>query len=278
MIGADFEGATLAADAFDGSSPPDSTSPVSETSIDVPFDAQAGELLFWVASDRGVVDGGPLDGGTDGAVLVPKWQDQSGRGRDLTQTFIAKQPLLVPAVQNGLPAMRFDRARSTCYASAWLGPSRLEGTTAFVVARGSPSSLLRFQGPNPDYFIFPWNARYYDLDASPDFFFIVSAGSDSNKVRVPFDEREWTLAVARLEVGKIAGMQVFKNGALLESVSIFADGGPSPDGFQVGCAPGQLGEFSNADVAEIMIYGTALTDPDRVAVEAYLKAKWALAF
>jgi hypothetical protein len=37
---------------------------------------------------------------------------------------------------------------------------------------------------------------------------------------------------------------------------------------------GQAALPLNGDIAEILIYSTALADADRTAVEAYLNAKW----
>src|SRR6478672_2791655 len=73
LIGAEFDGARLGSDA--GAAATDAgegsdvaTSPGPDAALDgastsSEFDAQAGDLVFWVAADRGVVDGGPPEGG-----------------------------------------------------------------------------------------------------------------------------------------------------------------------------------------------------------------------
>lgn len=291
LIGAGFDDAKLADDAgfvsVDGaplegdSSNGGDGSVVQDNDGGLGFDAQSpGSLLFWVSADRGVGDGGALSASGSDASLVPRWSDLSGNGHDLVQPVALQQPTWVEdAAPNGLPAMHFDRSRFTCFGSTWLGSPGNTGSTVFIVAKGEPSSMVRFQGSGPGYFIFPWNSHSSDVDASPSYFFLVTTGVQSGQIRAGDDDLDrWTLKVARLEVGKLGGMQTFRNGELLESTTLEGDAMPVSDGFQVGCAPGQTSELAQGDVAEIMVYGSALSNPERQAVEGYLKAKWGLVY
>jgi len=284
LIGAGFDGAHATDDA--------SAAPITEASIDLDafeptidgsgdehedesFDAMApGNLVFWVAADRGVAAGSLPEGGDGAASFAAAWNDLSGKAHDLGQAFLAKQPLLVQGARNGLPAVRFERSRSTCYGSTWLGRLDGKGATALYVAKGEPISLLRLQGPAPTYLVFPWNARWAEPDAAPDPTFLIATNAETSRVRLSFEPDKWTIASARVELGKIGGMQVWQNGKLAESSSVIGDAMPDPEGFQVGCGPGQLSEFANADVGEILLYSAVLTDKERSAVEHYLARKW----
>ncbi|NOK58821.1 MAG: hypothetical protein GFH27_549301n151 [Chloroflexi bacterium AL-W] len=57
------------------------------------------DLGLWLKADAGVT--------LDGAAVI-SWADQSGNGRDASQSTGAHQPTLVPNALNGLPALRFD--------------------------------------------------------------------------------------------------------------------------------------------------------------------------
>jgi hypothetical protein len=44
----------------------------------------------------------------------------------------------------------------------------------------------------------------------------------------------------------------------------------------IGCYAVGIAELADADVAEILFYGSELSDASRVAVEHYLQSKWKL--
>ena len=59
-------------------------------------------LVLWARADVGAT--------TDAEGRVSSWRDVSGRGTDLVQASAIARPSLVPNVQAGLPALRFDGA------------------------------------------------------------------------------------------------------------------------------------------------------------------------
>ena len=61
--------------------------------------AGAGAVQLWLPADTGI---------TIGAAGVSTWADRSGFGRHATMAVSASQPLLVPNVAKGRPAVRFD--------------------------------------------------------------------------------------------------------------------------------------------------------------------------
>jgi hypothetical protein len=73
-----------------------------------------------------------------------------------------------------------------------------------------------------------------------------------------------------------------RNGANLSSANS-PSGSPqtvstanSTNDFTIGRLPSDQSEFLNGDIAEIIIYNTALSDTDRAAVESYLMQKWSI--
>jgi hypothetical protein len=296
LIGAEFDGAKLGHDGggvdgeglFEGGiienegAAPDSPTGLDGADAEEAFDVRTvadGNMLLWLSSDFGVADGGPPDGGPDGAVLAPSWTDQSGSHHDLAQGFGARQPIAVADPDAGFPLIHFERARLASYTSPfWAGPAGTGGTTIVLVSRGEPDSLIRFQGfSTPAYYlIYPYNAK--SGTEVPDFTFNVSAPLDhEQRIRTTFDKSAFTVGIARLKLGAIGGMQVFRNGTLMESASILSDAMPPADGLTVGCSYAYT-ECAEADVTEIMVFGEAITDDDRHHIETMLKKKWGIVF
>jgi len=292
LIGAEFEDAKLGDDggafdatAFDEGGSPDvsaeSSIPIDGSDAAGEFDAGVagdGGILLWLAADRGIVDGGPADDAAPGAPLtVAGWSDQSGLKHDLVAASGPQRPLVV-TLDSGLPVVRLERARLTYFMSpAWNGPAGERGTTIFFVARGQHESLVRFQGPsNPnDHLLYPWNARNGTPQEPPDYQFFVSSVGDRQRIRTGTVAGEWNLGTAVLELGVLGGMRAYRNGQLVEQASLFTDAMPATDTLTFGCSY-LATECADADVAEILIYGSPLDDAARGYVEAYLKKKWGL--
>jgi hypothetical protein len=80
-------------------------------------------LALWLKADEitGLVDDDP----------VSTWADSSGNSRDATQTS-TKRPLYKTAIQNALPAVRFD-ATDDCLVTAAINFASSTGLTVFVV-------------------------------------------------------------------------------------------------------------------------------------------------
>ncbi len=283
LIGAGFDDATLAADAgvdaqADNSVERDTGAALPDggagdvTDAEPLFDARAqGDILFWVAADFGV-DAGPPDVASP---PVSSWLDQSGKLHDLSQGAPARQPTFVADAQAGLPVVRFERQRGTCLTAPFGGFTGQGGLTLFVVARGTPSSAVRFQGLQPGFVAYPWERGDAGTsEAGADLFFAVATPGESRRVRAPFGA-ELSVGTARLEVAKLGGMQAYKNGVLIEQTSFFEDAMPFVDGLSVGCLS-TLTDLADGEIAEILVYGSALPPDARARVESYLKHKWAI--
>ncbi len=302
MIGADFDGAHVVDDAAADTAPldadPDAVPGDAPTLFDAgPFDAKAmGDLQLWLAANEGVVttpdpDAGPpipVDAG-DGAVEPPfdagvappdavrQWTDLSLHGHDATQTEGVRRPTLVADGLAGMPVVHFQRARETCLRATWAGGLTGKAATAFVVTRGDPTSLLRFQGGlTPGAFVFPHNSKYLVGDASPELNVLLYNPPEQRLVRIDHNAKAWQVSTTRVVVETFGGVETWRNGLLSEKGSLFVPALPNVDVLGVGCYAVGVAELADADVAEILFFGNALSDANRVAVEHYLQSKWKL--
>ncbi|MDB4994736.1 MAG: hypothetical protein JWM74_2168 [Myxococcaceae bacterium] len=301
LIGADFDGAHVGDDASTDSTPldaePDAVLGDAPTLADVgPVDLNAvGDLQLWLAANDGVVttpdpDAGPpppVDAG-DGAVGPPfdagqapanairRWSDLSLHGHDATQNDGVRRPTLVPDGLAGMPVVHFQRTRQTCLRATWAGGLTGKAATVFVVTRGDPTSLVRFQGGlTPGAFVFPHNSKYF-VDASPELNVLLYNPPEQRLVRVDHDESAWQVSTTRVVVDTFGGVETWRNGLLSEKSSFFVPALPNVDVLGIGCYAVGIAELADADVAEILFYGSELSDASRVAVEHYLQSKWKL--
>jgi hypothetical protein len=300
LIGAEFDGAQIGDASTDVvttlDSEPDAPPSDAPTLADAgPFDARAvGDLQLWLAANEGVVttpdpDAGLVDADVDGAPppfdaglappnAVRQWTDLSLHGHDAVQNDAVRRPSLVPDTLASMPIVHFQRTRETCLRSSWAGGLAGKAATAFVVTRGDPTSLIRFQGgAAAGSFVFPHNSKYF-VDASPALDLLLESPPEQSLTRVDHNANVWQVSSTRVVVDTFGGVETWRNGLLSEKSSFFVPALPAVDVLGIGCyvGTGALAELADADVAEILFYGNALDEPARIAVERYLMTKWKL--
>lgn len=190
---------------------------------------------------------------------VPTWTDESGNGNDAVQATGAKQPSYQTNQLNGHPIVRFDSAR--CMGITTLSVN--QPYTIFIVLKdvmdgSTPSENEIFSGTSNGFFVI-----YYNATQIPAVF-------------------PWTGASSSVPMTTDV-LCIIMNGA---SSAIFQDGVSTSTGnsgttglgadFVIGAFFNQTQNFMNADVAEIIIYDSALGTTDRQTVETYLATKYAL--
>lgn len=201
------------------------------------------------------LDASQITGKTDGDT-VSTWHDQSGHSADATSSW--GLPTFRAAVLNGKPVVRFVAANSD-HMEAF--PAAGVPYTAFVVARMNGGSNQRILGsiyPTfENYLIGWWNGFEDEMYAEG---FVNNPGTPATT--------NWHRYEA---VGTGSLTSLYDAGALIAS----NNGGVAGFNNAVslsGYAPGS--ELSDFDIAELIIFGSALSDPDRQSVEAYLTAKY----
>lgn len=281
LIGAEFDGATLAADA---APPSDGTVilPVSDAAFGDarPFDpASVGDLELWFSADHGVTETGSDAGDADGDVpLTPShgvasWTDRSGKGHHARGDEPSRRPLLERDGSATGPAVLFQPANEHCLTVAWPSPIPVTGLTLFVTQRGNGHNLLRFGVAGA--IAFPWNPL--GTGGGPDTRLLVT--TDAGTMITPrsgSDGASWEVLAARLVAGPLGGLETFRNGRPVERVLLLEGELPALESLDIGCNPQAMGSerFAEADVTELLVFTRALEDPAFRAVEAYLQSRW----
>ncbi len=211
-----------------------------------------GSLILWLLAEHGVTSG------PDGVTL---WEDQSPVLNDASQAGLTAQPELIPAQLNGLPVIRFD-GDDTLGLGA---PMFLDDLTILIVARsnnpgegfhmilgpGAANNQIRFEGSTE--------------------LLSVGTGNGLPAIVSPIGDNRVPHSLSIVHDG--ATWDVFRDGGLASSNPV-AVVGPlelGKLGAWFGTQHGLIG-----DIAEVLIYDVALSEPERLVAEDYLRTKYAL--
>ncbi len=213
-------------------------------------------LVLWTKADAGVV--------VDGNGYVAEWRDLSGSGNNFVQPVFGSRPQLVSNVINGQPVIRMSTTnQGSAAASRYLYTNTNFSSTNFTVIYigkmngGNSYRLLSSYNTN---WLCGYHGGYQDklfcnnwinnpstnADANPHMYCVTSTGSSTYF----YDY----------------GNAIVSNSAIAAS------------------PPGQLAtsgyinsiEFSNGDIAEILVYNRVLTTAERNQLEGYLAYKYSV--
>ena len=202
-------------------------------------------LQCWVAANliTGLADGD----------AVTTWTDLSGNGNSPTQGTAARRPTYRTAIHNGLPVVRFDGTDDSLGASFTLAVPY----TVFLVTipRTLPANQYAIDGITQN--TIGVQSLTTDLYAFGDAGFV----------------RTGVLAV-----GAFFYYTLIANGA--SSATYFNGGteitgteGAATGGIRLGSAANDT-VFGNFDIAEVIVYNTALSAANRASVESYISEKY----
>lgn len=219
-------------------------------------------LALWLKADAGTSTT------TDG-VAVSLWADQSGNARDAAQATGGNQPLYKAAIFNGKPVIRFD------------GTDDFMATAAYALNGGStPTGITIFGAAS--------------LTAVGSFPMLAAWHNATNELRCNAGTGKPEFLAVGSSPGVGTATAINGTGAHVLTgrfsdannlTECFVDGASVASGAQAGAlvtaanastvgARTAAADPWNGDVGEVLIYNGALSDTDRVSVEAYLKARW----
>ena len=209
--------------------------------------------LLWLRANLGVIES---------AGQVTDWLDQSGHGLDGIMDLPSREPALVPGEWNGLPVIRFDGAQSL-YLRQTIAPTKF---TVFVAGRNrNPTDAHGiFLGPGGDT---ANNQLRWESGSSV---LIVGLGNDLPQTVFSFgDTRAFHVLAARYDGSNLT---VSRNGTQVGNAH-FVTTGP----WQIGQVGGWFSsDFMVGDLAEILVYESALSEADTELTNSYLLQKYGM--
>ncbi len=203
-------------------------------------------MLYWLdAADRATLT-------VDGANRVSQWSDKSGNSRHFTQAAAARQPLLVAGALGARPALRFDGVTNRLVLGSATAPQTVFIVTKVTLAAGNggiwginqADTGLRLNNATTWYQ--PGNGNDFGNPAGSDMLIngVVTNGFTAGSAHLLEVTRSSSLAFPATGLG-----------------DYFSAGSNPPRPF-------------GGDIAEVLVYGSALTLAQRQQVETYLAAKW----
>jgi hypothetical protein len=228
----------------------------------------AGLEAWYDASDSATL----FDATTGGSQVaangaVARWEDKSGNARHATQSESGRRPVRKTAVQGGKDMLRFDGTDDSLVLSAITIPASHTVFSVFVRQTASIHSItLGGEGTPGDTRYSAWwftdNVVYGKSNAS-----FSTHGSDSTSTGafVLVDTRSATTSVVTrrnsTQIASVTSGNAVTNAASGTWTTIGSIAGASHSG----------------DIAEVIIFNTALSDTDRGVIESYLRTKWGIA-
>lgn len=206
------------------------------------------------------------------------WPDLSGNGRNATQATPANRPEIVSAALNGRQVRRFDGVNDSL-AGTLSNVSSLSVFAVFVPTLDATSTALYArvfsQRGSATLADFAQTGHYIPIIRDSQ---LSAFGSwASSGVRATQSAVDVTKEIrSSIHTGSL--ISNFRNGSASSTYShtlgnngaAYFVGGQSPSTTEI------TSGFLKGDIAEILVFPTALSTADRQAVETYLNAKWAI--
>ncbi|UKA57985.1 hypothetical protein [Arthrobacter sp. FW306-2-2C-D06B] len=219
------------------------------------YTALGSTAVFTPAAVSGLVawyDASQIVGLADGA-SVPRWNDLSGNGNNLTQGIAANQPVYKTAIQNGKAVVRFNGSSSVM--SKTLGVALKAPYTVILVGRASSGTSANecfWSGGNSTFLEGRTNGKYQTQSGSA-VFAQIGTGVKLNAF--------------------VALSAIFSITPSLRVNGVELDGSWSScanaTSIYVGAVNG-LGDWLNGDIGELLVYNRALTNTELLQIEGYL--------
>lgn len=192
------------------------------------------------------------------ATGVSQWSDKSASNNNVVQATGSKQPSYVQNILNGKPVVRFTAASSQTMTTSTNFASPVSVIYVSRQTGGGNSRMLSGLANN-------WLLGYWNGCHQQAYF----EGWVTSSCGTPASTTSWYIQSV-VETGSLS--TYYEDGTQIASN---ANGVAGPNGFSLN---GYLGtsEFSNGDIAEIVVYNRALSTAEREKIEGYLANKWGL--
>ena len=249
-------------------------------------------LQLWLdASDASTL----YDATTGGSLVaadggVARWEDKSGNARHATQSTSGDRPLRKTSVQGGKDVLRFDGSGDTLSIGddATFKFLHSANSTVFIaLTRSSSSGSAIMCTNNGGTGTVGWSSYFFDGTATNDRFgLLVGRGqqgvavsqvnSGNGVISSGWSALSFVSKPTDATAGNRASLRRNGGTAIADNAATGTVSTSNSQGaFVIGAYVGYAADYGG-DIAEIIIYDSALSDTDREAVENYLLAKWAI--
>lgn len=219
-------------------------------------------LSLWLRADSNVIY----------ATTVSAWNDCSGNGNNAIQGTSANQPTFLTSVEsiNNKPALRFDG--NDVLSGSAISNINSTSLSIFIVARNNATTgykcMITFNGFSAGLTIGKWSANgafmYYQNGNG---YFNSLNTTDCSVTGTPY--RIYTVTKSLGTISKIYVNSAYRNSSTAaNAINSFTNGN-----FRIGYDGGSIGYWPG-DIAEIIVYNSALSDSNRQNVETYLNEKY----
>lgn len=201
-------------------------------------------LKVWLRNDAGLPAAG---------TAVSTWGDQSGNALNFTQGTASRQPTVVASVLAGRPVVQFSATASQTLTNATNFPAPV--TVLYVAHMSGPTHGRILAGLANNWLLGWWGTS-------------MDQGFFEGWVSQPASAANGSWALYSM-VTNGSTSSVYRNGTLLATN---ANGVTGPNGLSLD-GHGATSEFSDAQIAEVLVYSAALGNAQRAQVETYLNQR-----
>lgn len=244
------------------------------TGIPVGFSPRSiSSLLLWLKADTGTwQDSGKTTPAVSDGDVIGAWVDLSGNGNDTLQTTTANKPLLKLNIVNGKPVIRFDGSDDFLSVALDLNLSASDDLTIFLVTKPVDNAATKnimgnYKNSGDSQGL---RLRYSSIEKLE--FITRKDAVTITQLRATDPDSTFALGVGQLDSGT---QKLYKNGTLQNSASQSDMTGNNTNVFVGKIRESDTNEYAG-DIAEMLIYDSALSNDDRGTIEDYLNGRYAI--
>ncbi|MGC3959930.1 MAG: glycoside hydrolase family 76 protein [Verrucomicrobiota bacterium] len=225
-------------------------------------------LVAWFRADS-------LTNLADGAA-VALWPDASGNGCDASQPLAANRPTFVANAINGQPAVRFNAANSAHLLFARPVQDDFTIVILFRSTQGISTGVNFWEGAGLVNGERSGSVGDFGLALNSQGRILAGVGNPDTTISSGTGFNNGSFQVVTFRRVRSSGLtQLYLNGALVASGVGGTQSLTAPSYLVLG-GQGVLNNFLTGDLAEVRVFGTALSDADRLGHERVLRSQYGL--
>jgi hypothetical protein len=209
--------------------------------------------------------------------VISAWADQSGNGRNATQSTVANQPTLVSSVINSKPVVRFD---ATNDALAWTEYNPGADRSVFMVFRNASNitssgsfALMSSSGANFPMYVVGLGNQTGGI--SGEIFALLGVSSGGAQIKGQYSSASLNAGNHQYNWTQNSSYAV---AARFDKATLSLTAAPAGD-FNSATYPGFIGVITGADgisvdIAEVLVYNRVLSGGEISTIESYFATKW----